>query len=97
GSLLSFLESESAVVQAMDTVMDPTVVPGTVQVRIGTENALPDLAECSLVSASYGRGGQIMGEIAVLGPTRLDYAAAVSAVRTVAERLSDTLSSRFTF
>ncbi len=95
GHLLAFLESGGAVVQLMDSTVDEASEPGTVQVRIGSENALADLAECSLVSATYGLRGQTLGEIAVLGPTRLDYSAAVSVVRSVSRRLSSILTERF--
>lgn len=96
GNLLEFLERDGAVIQLMDSTVDAVSEPGTVQVRIGSENALVALAECSLVSATYGLGGQVVGEIAVLGPTRLDYASAVAVVGAVAHKLSSILNARFT-
>ena len=43
--------------------------------------------EASVVAAPYTAGGGV-GTIGVIGPTRMDYIAAISAVRVVAERLS---------
>ena len=44
--------------------------------------------EASVVAAPYGPGSGALGTIGVVGPTRMDYAAAISAVRAVAGRLS---------
>jgi len=59
-----------------------------VAVMIGRENPLPEMWEASVVAAPYGAEGGAVGTIGVVGPTRMDYGAAISAVRAVAERLS---------
>ena len=42
-------------------------------VRIGPETGVPEMADCSIVTATYsGRGGQ-QGTIGVIGPTRMQY------------------------
>jgi heat-inducible transcriptional repressor len=41
-----------------------------------------------VVVARYGSGDRPAGTIAVIGPTRMQYPAAMSAVRAVARRLS---------
>lgn len=64
-------------------------------VSIGRENPLADLHECSVVSAPYTIGDQVIGEIGVLGPTRLEYPRAVAAVETMARYLSTTLTRFF--
>jgi heat-inducible transcriptional repressor len=45
-----------------------------IQVRIGEENQVPTLQECTVISATYSVGGQPVGRIGVLGPTRMNYA-----------------------
>lgn len=65
-----------------------------VSVRIGHENSVEALVEASVVSAGYG--GVETGPVArlgVLGPTRMDYAGTMAAVRAVARYLSRFLSS----
>jgi heat-inducible transcriptional repressor len=59
-----------------------------VSVTIGRENPVQDMWEASVVAAPFGLAGRPAGTIGVVGPTRMDYAAAISAVRAVAERLS---------
>jgi heat-inducible transcriptional repressor len=92
--LLGLLEHE----QAMASLLTALNGDGReLQISIGGENPLADLHECSVVSAQYQVGGQVIGEIGVLGPTRMEYARAVSAVETMARYLSATLTRLFGF
>jgi heat-inducible transcriptional repressor len=61
-------------------------------VRIGAENELADLRECSLVLAPYLVEGEAIGTVGVLGPTRMDYRKAQAAVSTVSHQLGQQLS-----
>ena len=61
-------------------------------VRIGAENELADLRECSLVLAPYLVEGEAVGTVGVLGPTRMDYRKAQAAVSTVSHQLGQQLS-----
>jgi heat-inducible transcriptional repressor len=61
-------------------------------VRIGAENELADLRECSLVLAPYLVEGEPIGTVGVLGPTRMDYRRAQAAVSTVSRQLGQQLS-----
>lgn len=44
-----------------------------IQVRIGTENRLDAVSNCSLITATYSVEGQQIGTIGILGPTRMEY------------------------
>ncbi|MCV2393933.1 heat-inducible transcriptional repressor HrcA [Actinotalea sp. M2MS4P-6] len=63
-----------------------------VAVRIGHENTHVGLAEASVVAAGYGADGQTVARIGALGPTRMDYAGTIAAVRAVARYLSRILA-----
>jgi heat-inducible transcriptional repressor len=78
------LERESAVLRLMRAAAATTA---PITVTIGRENPLPEMWQASLVAAQFGSGGAT-GTIGVVGPIRMDYASAISAVRAVAERLS---------
>ncbi len=56
---------------------------GHVQVFIGSENRIDEMAEVTLVLAPYGRPGRAVGIVGVLGPTRMRYAQAIGTVRFV--------------
>jgi heat-inducible transcriptional repressor len=53
-------------------------VPEGIQVRIGTENVIEAINQCSLITASYSYDGQSLGTIGILGPTRMDYGKVIS-------------------
>jgi heat-inducible transcriptional repressor len=77
------LERESAVLG----LLREAAAKAPLGVLIGRENALPEMWEASVIAAPFAAGGAT-GSIGVVGPLRMDYAAAISAVRAVAERLS---------
>lgn len=85
GPLLQLLEDGLATLQILTQVMSP----GDVAVRIGAENPA-GLDRLSVVTARYDAGGT-GGVVGVIGPTRMDYPRAVSAVRAAADGLTEAL------
>ncbi len=85
--VLSTLEQQIVVVSLLKQLID-----GGLTVAIGSETGVETLADCALVVAPYEAGGEPAGAIAVLGPTRMDYAETVSAVAVVSQRLSRMLT-----
>jgi heat-inducible transcriptional repressor len=63
-----------------------------VSVRIGHEHAHESLTGTSVVSSSYGAGGEVVARLGVLGPTRMDYPTTMAAVRAVARYVSRIIS-----
>lgn len=57
-------------------------------VRIGRENSDPALQSLALVAANYGLPQRNLGTVSVIGPTRMDYALTIRAVRETASQLS---------
>ncbi len=87
-------ENEAVVVHLLETALDAaeagTAEAGAARVLIGRE-ATPtaeDAAAVSVVTAPYRLGGAV-GAVAVIGPTRMDYARAVALVEYVAGLLGD--------
>jgi heat-inducible transcriptional repressor len=66
--------------------------PPEVHVRIGRENPVDDMRDCSVVAAAYRVGGRAVGVVGVVGPTRMPYARTIALVRYLAQTLSETLS-----
>jgi heat-inducible transcriptional repressor len=62
-----------------------------VQVIIGSESKWDGIRDCSLILSGYGLPGEADGVVGVLGPMRMPYGRAVSAVRYVADLMSDLL------
>jgi len=44
-----------------------------IQVRIGAENSVEAINNCSLITATYSLHGKPIGTIGILGPTRMEY------------------------
>ncbi|MDK9724387.1 MAG: heat-inducible transcriptional repressor HrcA [Sterolibacteriaceae bacterium MAG5] len=64
-----------------------------VQVFIGGESGIAPLDECSVVAAPYEVGGQLVGTIGVIGPTRMAYERVIPIVDITAKLLSNALSA----
>ena len=61
---------------------------GLVTVRIGHEGPYQEFATTSVVSTGYGPGDEAVGNLGVVGPTRMDYPGTMAAVRAVARYVS---------
>ncbi len=60
-------------------------------VRIGPETGMPEMADCSVVTASYQVGQGHRGFVGVIGPTRMPYGSVLSALSAIGGALSDML------
>ena len=85
--LLEVLERQVVVVSLVRELLDQGVT-----VSIGAENELHELRQCSLVLAPYEVDGQLAGTVGLIGPTRMDYRHALSAVAAVSDQLGRLLS-----
>ncbi len=66
--------------------------PTGVCIRIGSENQLDDVRNCSIVVSPYQIAGKTMGAIGVIGPTRMQYSRTSSLVAFVAAKLGCVLT-----
>jgi heat-inducible transcriptional repressor len=64
----------------------------SVHVRIGSENAAEEMQFCSVITAPYVLQDNIVGSLAVVGPTRMDYRRTIAAVDEVASALGRLLT-----
>ncbi len=65
-----------------------------ITVRIGSENDVQSMSETSVLTAGYSTDAAEIGRIGLVGPTRMDYAANMSAVRAVARYLGRILADQ---
>ena len=61
--------------------------------RIGGEHDDPRMHPLTLIAAGYGVGARNLGVVSLLGPVRMDYAAAIATVRGAAAALSEFVES----
>jgi heat-inducible transcriptional repressor len=74
-------------------VLADAVSTEMVSVRIGAENPIEEMQNCSVVFAPYGAEGVTIGSLGVVGPTRMDYKRTIAAVHEVASHLGNMLAS----
>ena len=60
-----------------------------VLIRLGDDHGDPRIRPLAMVSAGYGVGARNLGVVSLIGPVRMDYAVAISSVRSAAATLSE--------
>ncbi len=73
-------------------VLDRVLRAREVQIFIGAESELASVPDVSVVAAPYGRGNQVLGTLAVIGPTRMNYARVIPLVDLTAREITRALS-----
>jgi len=73
-------------------LLDVQLADSGLRVTIGREHATTALAGCSVVSASYGCGGHVLGRIGIIGPTRMPYPRVAALVGYMGQQMSDYLT-----
>lgn len=62
------------------------------QVIIGSENALSEMKNSTIVFQKIKSGGNVVGAIGIIGPRRMDYSKVISTVEYIAENISQMLN-----
>lgn len=65
-----------------------------VQIFIGRESGHEVLDDLSIVTAPYGRDGEVVGVLGVIGPTRMEYERVISVVDVTSKLLGAALKSQ---
>ncbi|MDR3747245.1 MAG: heat-inducible transcriptional repressor HrcA [Acidobacteriota bacterium] len=86
--LLATLEEKQRIVDLLSAYLD--VRQEAVRVVVGLEDAMPHLSNFVLIGTPARVGDEVMGSLAVIGPTRMDYEHTITAVSYIA-RLFDHL------
>ena len=69
--------------------------PSGIHIKIGRENDISAMVDCSFITASYSIGEEQLGSIAVLGPTRMEYSRVISLMKFMASDLSKVLTNLY--
>ncbi len=89
-TVLNLLEQDKVLYE----IMDNSDNQAEVDIIIGGENCLEEIKDCSFVIASYHLKGRPIGKIGVIGPTRMEYANVIGAVKYMADFLSNFLTNK---
>ncbi|HVI96321.1 MAG TPA: heat-inducible transcriptional repressor HrcA [Anaeromyxobacter sp.] len=74
-------------------VLDRVLGAQEVQIFIGAESEFAAVPDVSVIAAPYGRGDHVLGTLAVVGPTRMNYARVIPLVDLTARQLSRALAA----
>jgi heat-inducible transcriptional repressor len=85
-NLLQLLEDEQAVAEVLTAApqADKSII------QIGEEIRIKELNDCSMVSATYRLGDEVIGRVGVIGPKRMEYARVVGLVNAITRQLEET-------
>ena len=86
-NFLAVLESRETLRRVMGEGGDMEIT-----IRIGPENDVPELSDCSVLTASYRMGDQSTGTLGIIGPTRMNYSRVVTVLGFMGRAISQLLS-----
>jgi heat-inducible transcriptional repressor len=74
-------------------VLDRVLGAHEVQIFIGAESEFAAVPDVSVIAAPYGMGDKVLGTLAVVGPTRMNYARVIPLVDLTARQISRALAA----
>jgi len=74
-------------------ILDECIEQQGLNVIIGSENKFEDFRECSVIASTYGTEDQVLGSLAIIGPTRIEYGKMIPFVDSVAHHFSESILS----
>jgi heat shock gene repressor HrcA len=81
--ILAALEEKQRIVDLLNAYIDSR--SASVRVVVGLEDAMPEMRDLALIARPARRGLEHLGTVAVIGPTRMQYASTIGAVNYVAD------------
>jgi heat-inducible transcriptional repressor len=75
-------------------LLDQCLSADGVQIFIGEESGYQVLGDCSVITSPYSAGGEVLGVLGVIGPTRIPYEQVIPIVDVTAKVLGAALNSK---
>ena len=85
--MLKLLDQEEMLNKIINSISDSDL-----EIKIGQENEVEDIKNCSLVVATYYISNRAVGKIGVIGPTRMEYPRVISSVDVISDILGKLIS-----
>jgi heat-inducible transcriptional repressor len=77
------LEEKQRIIDLLNAYVDSK--QPSVRVVVGLEESIPEMRDLVLIAAPARRGAEHLGTVAVIGPTRMQYASAIGTVTYIAD------------
>lgn len=81
---ISLIEDKDKISKLLDNEFNKKI-----SVKIGKENEIQEIQECSIITATYKLNGRTIGTIGVVGPTRIDYQNVIAAMNYLSKLLDN--------
>jgi len=88
--LFRTFEEKAVMVRLLDRFM----APEGVRIAIGSESQVREMETCSVVTSTYGCGGEVLGVLGVIGPRRMNYSRVIPLVGYTARLLTEILETQ---
>lgn len=88
-AILKTFESQEPLI----SIMREDLHPDGVKIHIGNENPCKDIQDCSLVISNFKIRNRNLGALGIIGPRRMSYSRAISAVGYMARTLSEKITN----
>lgn len=85
-SILDFLAETPTLIRMFSATSEG------LQVRIGAENSVQAMTDCSLITATYSIDDQLIGTVGILGPTRMEYGKVIRLLDYMSKNLEKSLT-----
>ncbi len=83
--LLNLLEEKTVLSELLQGILSRKEI----SVRIGTENGMEKIENCTVITATYHYDDTILGTIGIIGPTRMEYSRVISILDYMRERINN--------
>lgn len=87
-SIMSFIEDKDLILE----VLLNDSYSQDINIIIGNENIHDPIKDCSIVTATYRMDGKVIGQIGVIGPTRMDYLKLINTVRLFSANMTEIIN-----
>lgn len=69
-----------------------SIESGGITIKIGSENDMSGIRECSLITANYNIADMFIGSIGIIGPTRMEYPRVISSMKYIRKLMNEEVS-----
>lgn len=80
-SLIHTLEEKDILKNILNNSIQDDDGKSKIKIKIGEENDIEEMKDCSLITTTYHLGGQTAGAIGIIGPRRMDYLKTISSLK----------------
>ncbi len=86
--LFGAFEEKGQLVKILDRILERSMYTSGIQIWLGSESKVKEFEGLSFVTAPYGRRGEVIGALGVIGPVRMNYSKIIPLVNYTAGFLS---------